>query len=404
MDKKRKKSLIIVAYASTGSGHQMAAQAIFEQLSTRKSTVEVKLVDILDYYSGNLDGNDFVSATSGFLAPLFDIAWRKNFTGKILWSGGKFWPSLLYWKFENLIAELKPDSVICTHFVCANSAVKARLSMSKYFPIVCVPTDYETEGLWPHKHADLFCVANNQMRLTLLARNVDDNNIVVSGIPLCKCFKKSYDKRTALKKFNLPIDKKIAVIVAGANLAGPYKNIRKIINGCLKYFAKMSWMHFVICAGKDNEYAKKIKDLIDTYNAKNIEVINYSENMTQLLSAADVALVKPGGLITTECACIGLPIILLGKSYAQENVNRRYLTIVRAAEHAITYKGVVNLLCDIFTDQNRYNNLKANCKEICNDKAAQIIVSNTIQIKNLKKKPYNKWFPLYFGQDPVHTR
>ena len=61
--------------------------------------------------------------------------------------------------FQELIKSMKPDCVICTHFVCANSAAKARMNMDKKFAIISVPTDYETEGLWPHKETDLFCVA-----------------------------------------------------------------------------------------------------------------------------------------------------------------------------------------------------------------------------------------------------
>lgn len=258
--------------------------------------------------------------------------------------------------------------------------------MEKYFPIICVPTDYETEGMWPHKETDLFCVANKEMLSTLLARNIEQDKIVVSGIPLCKSYKKKYSKKYALEKFRLPKDKKIAVVVAGANLPGPYKNIRKVINGCFDFFAKMTWMHFVICVGKDKKYAKKVKELAEIAGAKNVSVFNYSQNMTQLLSAADIALIKPGGLATTECACMEIPMILVGKTYAQEDVNRRYLTLVRAAEHATTYKGVVNLLCDIFTNEDRYNELKNNTKKICDNSAAEIIVSNTMKIKNKAKR------------------
>lgn len=85
MDKvNSKKPLILVAYLSTGSGHQCAAEAVVSAIKQKNQDVEVKLVDALDYFAGNITGNTFVSATSGFLAPAFDVAWRKNFTGRIL--------------------------------------------------------------------------------------------------------------------------------------------------------------------------------------------------------------------------------------------------------------------------------------------------------------------------------
>ena len=47
------------------------------------------------------------------------------------------------------------------------------------FPIVCVPTDYETEGLWPHLHSDLFCVASESMAETLRPRKVPEERILM---------------------------------------------------------------------------------------------------------------------------------------------------------------------------------------------------------------------------------
>lgn len=69
-----KKPLILVAYLSTGSGHQCAAQAVVSSLKQQNPHAVIRLVDALDYFSGSITGNSFVSATSGFLAPAFDIA------------------------------------------------------------------------------------------------------------------------------------------------------------------------------------------------------------------------------------------------------------------------------------------------------------------------------------------
>ena len=81
---KNSKKLIIVAHASTGSGHTVAAQAIAESLKNSSENAEIILVDILDYAHTNSSGEKFVSATSGVLAPIYDFTWRKNFTGRIL--------------------------------------------------------------------------------------------------------------------------------------------------------------------------------------------------------------------------------------------------------------------------------------------------------------------------------
>lgn len=243
------------------------------------------------------------------------------------------------------------------------------------------------------------------MKSTLLARKVPAKKIFVSGIPIDPAFSIPTNKVAARAKFGFPQDKKLAIVLAGANLPGPYKNIRRTLKGCFKFFARMTWMHFVICVGRDEEYKKKVQHKIEKYNAKNISIMTFNSNLSELLMSADIALIKPGGLATTECACVGLPMLLIGKTFAQEDINRRYLTAVRAAEHATTYPGVINLLCDIFTNEKFYNTLKTNASKICGSMASDQIARAVLTYldKEHTEPDYIKT-SIYIGEKPVHTR
>ena len=88
--KKSEKKQIFVAYASTGSGHTVAAKAIAEELRNSAPDCEICTIDILNFFKASHAGDKFVSATSGILGPVFDKTWRTNFTGRILWAGGSF--------------------------------------------------------------------------------------------------------------------------------------------------------------------------------------------------------------------------------------------------------------------------------------------------------------------------
>ena len=403
---KNDKKLIIVAHASTGSGHTIAAEAISAELEKVYPQAQVQTVDILDYFTKDSSGEKFVSAVSGALAPIYDHTWRNNFTGKILWGGGNLWPSFLYKEFEDYLIWQQPDVIICTHQVCANVAAKVRSKIDHPMAIVSVPTDYETEGLWPHKHTDLFCVANEEMALTLASRKISNHHILVTGLPVEETFGKRISKASARNKLGLPKDKKIALVIVGAKESGPYKNIRKTINDCIKLFSQMDWMHFIFCVGADGNYASKLIKKSNRFKAKNITVLTYTDNLPALMAASDIALIKPGGLIITECADARLPIILVGKTYAQENINRRYLVSMDAAEHALTYKGVVNLLSDIFTDEDRYKMLKKNLKNISKNNAAENIanaVKDILENGSFIGEKHSK-LSLYFGENPAHTR
>ena len=165
--------LVIVMHASVGSGHRSAANAVaqaFEYMKAEQAEgreqpteafpvvpklpdgLEVEVLDVLDYGRVVFDGDKTASMFTGPTRPIYDLTWRFTLTGRLLWGGGSIWSHLMYGKFTELVRKRRPLAIICTHITAANVAVAARMLTGQRFPIVCVPTDYETEGLWPHLH------------------------------------------------------------------------------------------------------------------------------------------------------------------------------------------------------------------------------------------------------------
>lgn len=242
------------------------------------------------------------------------------------------------------------------------------------------------------------------MAITLRSRKVPKENIKVTGLPVFGEFAKSNSKALAKKNAGLPQDKKVALVIAGAKEPGPYKNIRKTLNESFKYLASMDWIHFVICVGDDPTYATKLMKKAQKYKANNITIFTYTNKLHKLMEASDIAIIKPGGLATTECLCAKLPMLLLGKTYAQENINRRYLLACGVAEHVTTYKGLVNVLCDIFTDEGRYKNMVNNISKVRKPNAAKNIVKFSTELLNSEIDKSKRKTSLYIGKSPVHTR
>lgn len=107
--------------------------------------------------------------------------------------------------FNEYIRSRRPIAVVATHITAANVAVGARVITGINYPVICVPTDYEVEGWWPHKDTDLFCVANEFMAETLRPRKVLETKIHITGIPIRAGFDTDIDREEELAKFNLPI-------------------------------------------------------------------------------------------------------------------------------------------------------------------------------------------------------
>ena len=128
--------------------------------------LNVEVLDVLDFGRMRMNGDKMASMFTGPTRPIYDLTWRYTLTGRLLWAGGTAWSRIMFPRFTEHVRKAKPLAIVCTHITAANVAVGARMITGQSFPIVCVPTDYETEGLWPHLHSDLFCVANESMAET----------------------------------------------------------------------------------------------------------------------------------------------------------------------------------------------------------------------------------------------
>ena len=317
----------------------------------------------------------------------------------------------MYGKFTELVRKRRPLAIICTHITAANVAVAARMLTGQRFPIVCVPTDYETEGLWPHLSTDLFCVATESMAETLRPRLVPEQRIRITGIPTREDFRASYDRVQTRQRLDLPQDKRIVLALAGAYLPRPYVHFRTALDNLLPYLHTFSdTLHFVFVAGNDAEYAGHLRRACSDLGISDcVTVLEYVEGMAGLMAASDLVICKSGGLTVTECLCAQVPMILLGRAYGQENANVRLLTAHGAAMHVTTWRELLEALRHVSRSPESARSMLVNGSFLRHPDAARDIACAAIELANAEKDPanplYKKHFlQFYWGHKPAHVR
>ena len=405
-----KPPVITIVHASVGSGHKAAANAVAQSLETMREqgdipeNTRVDVLDILDFGRIKFDGNKTAASFTGATRPIYDIAWRYTLTGRLLWGGGSAWSRIMFPSFNSYIRENQPLAVIATHITGANVAVGARMITGYDFPLICVPTDYEVEGWWPHKETDLFCVANEFMAETLRPRKVPESHIEITGIPVRAGFDDEFNREEALRAFELPIDKKIVLVMAGASLPQPYVRFRAAMDQTLPFLRGFEGMHFVFLPGKDTEYSERLKRVFKAMKLENVSVMDYVDDMPTLMHASDLAILKSGGLTVTECLCARLPMILLGKSYGQEKANTTMLTGMGASMHATTARELIFTLRHLHDHPESLKALLINGEALRRPDAAKSIASNAMRLSTRKIKRRRYFANLYIGGKPAHIR
>ena len=409
-DTESTRPLVIIAHASVGSGHRSAAQAVSQAMQdlcgnhpNLPADAEIAVLDILDWGYVRFDGDKTANVTVAFNS-IYDFTWHYFLTGRLLWGGGWGWSPCMFKPFSRLVEKRKPIAIVATHIVAANAAVAARMVTRQKFPVVCVPTDYGAEGLWPHLDCDLFCAADDEMVKELLPRKVPADHIKVTGIPVRKGFAEPYDRAETLKGFGLPEDKINAIVMAGARLAQPYMPFREIVNKILPKLSEFPNMHFSFLAGADAEYAQKLKDYFEETNTTNVTVFNYIENIPGLMEASDMIIAKSGGLATTECLCAKLPLILVGKSYGQERANTLTVTAAGAAVKAETPEELLAELAYIHANPDRLDTMLSGGETLRRPYAARDVATATLDLVDTITPPKRHFAKVYWGGKPYRVR
>ncbi len=419
---------ILILHASVGSGHRSAAIAIAQDLcdlrdrqlpafpdgSPLDPATRVVVADILAWGDHVFDGNKTATSFTGSTRPLYDLTWRYTFTGRALWGQGTFLNYVMWRKFTRYIGHIKPLAVIATHIMGANMAAGARTICKQHYPLVCVPTDYETEGLWPHKAADVFCLGNESMAETLRARHIAENRIAITGIPTRIDFRRSYDTAQVRERFGLPADKKIVLALAGATLPQPYVIFRQTLESVIPAFAGHPDLHLVMVCGKDADYAAHVRQTCAEHGLDNVTVLDYVNGMAALMAASDVIVTKSGGLTVTECLVSRTPMILVGRAYGQEKVNVNMLTNAGAAIHVTTARELVSQIDLIDQHPERLSSMVVNANLLRRPNAAHDIARCTLALTKLPaddvrhtvvtKKLAWTLFNFYWGDKPAHIR
>ncbi len=326
---------IVLAYASVGSGHRIAAEALAAALEDREGEdVHVEIMDVLAYTKLRITGDRLADTFTGPTAGIYDWAWGNAGIGRMGRALGGGFLSWNYRAFERRVAELDPDAVICTHALPA--ALTARLVRKGHatYRVVSVATDFGVHGFWPRRGVALYCCADDASRDELISRGTQSETIAVTGIPVRPQFTLEYDLDAARRHFGLPSDKRVILALAGSTMPGPYEHLKNALAVSLPALASLPNTSVAIVTGQDDRYAEELRTRAAGFGTTNVLVLGYVERMAPLMATADLVLAKPGGMVCAECVAAGLPLVLVGPAIGQERANAEALTKAGAALYA----------------------------------------------------------------------
>ena len=240
---------------------------------------------------------------------------RQHWMKYVYWFVNRFRPesrgplyrrSLKY--IHGLFEHWCPHVVVSVHPLTqhAFARVLKELGLAGKIPLVTVVTD-PCYGFWKGWACDdvtLYLVASEDARRQLIDYGVQPERIKVSGMPVHPKFELPDERAAQAARRELGLDpQKFTVFVnAGWVGGGNIPQIfRELVRGELDVQA-------IFLAGRNEELRSEAESIAASAKFP-VKVIGYSEQVEQLMQAANVMVSKLGGLTTFEALACRVPII-----------------------------------------------------------------------------------------------
>lgn len=350
---------VIIFYASYGGGHLSAARSIKENMETNYEDIDVKLIDCMEYVNKTV--NKITTKAYSEMAKKAPKTW-----GRVYWKSQKgplaqistTSNKILSIKLYKLLKDFEPNLIVSTHpfgsQMCAYLKKHGKLNAK----IATVMTDYAPHDQWLvfNKYVDYYFVSHDGMKKELHEKGIPNEKIFATGIPLSNKFLLKYDKPTILKSFGLSPDKKTVLFFGGGEFGLGKTQTFKIFKSFVECPENIQ---IVAISGKNQKMKEAFENLVESLNKKDsVKILEYTNQVPELMSISDLVVTKPGGLTTTESLASGLPIVVINPIPGQEEENASYLEKNKVAIWLKKDDNVEAILKDLFSNPEKMQEMK----------------------------------------------
>ncbi|MEO6324220.1 MAG: glycosyltransferase [Thermoanaerobaculia bacterium] len=366
---------ILIVSASAGAGHTRAGQALEEAARIRCPEAEVRHVDVLDFtgksYKRAYVGSfiEMVNRAPALWGYLYSTSDRVKETGtrrKLV----QFFDRLEFLTFRKFLNETAPDVLLCTHFLPAQVVVRARQHGKLTTPLGLVVTDFDVHAFWVQPTADRFFVASEELKAILASRGIDEERISVTGIPISPVFGEPHDVPRIRAELGLDPAIQTVLVMSGGQGVGTMKEAVAAVLECAP-------VQVIAVAGKNAVLEAELKELPVPAGCRLI-VCGFVTNIQELMSVSNLAVTKSGGLTTSECLAMGLPMLVREPIPGQEERNCDFLLEAGAGLKA---QGLASLrwkLRDLLSRPERLLVMSAAARSVGRPDAAIAIVDQMV--------------------------
>ena len=372
----------LILTCNTGEGHNSTAAAIEDVLAAHGEVCEVE--DALSFLS--LGMSRAICHTHCHLyvcAPkLFTLAYRTTERYRGVFAPGTPLYRLLTHGSERLYRYLVDggyDTVVCTHVFGALLVTDLREKHPDFeLRSAFVATDYTCTPSVEQCNVDTFFIPDDTLTDEFTSNGIPAERLLAVGLPLRPPFLTRRSREDACRACGLDADKRHVLMMCGSMGCGPMKKLTRLLSEQLPRDTVLT----VICGTNQKLERKLTRRFADR---KNVRVLGYVSNVSELMDCADLYLTKPGGISVSEATAKGLPMVLINAVAGCEQYNLKYCLERGMAKTADTPEQLSALCAELLSDTEALAGMRQQIERYAHNDAAKSIFEQLTRAKRQER-------------------
>ncbi len=326
----RPKRLLLLS-VSAGAGHVRAAEAL--RVAAEDAGHVAQHLDVMDFVSSAFRAlyTDFYLKLVEHSPTAWSMLYRimdKTPPSAPLARVRRAIERLNTLKLRKAIAAFKPDAVVCTHFLPAELLMRERARGRVTSPVYVQITDFDLHGMWIVPDMAGYFAASDEVAFRAHARGIARAKTHVTGIPIMPAFASAPSRSECAAELGIDAKRTTILLMGGGAGLGGLDDVAGRLVALDRDF------QLIALAGRNEAMLQRL-EAIAKRHPRRLVAQGFTNRVERLMAVSDLVITKPGGLTTSECLAMGLPMIVHAPIPGQEERNCDYLLEQGAALKAI---------------------------------------------------------------------
>jgi processive 1,2-diacylglycerol beta-glucosyltransferase len=328
----RTRKRILVLSVPAGAGHTRVAEAIRAGAEAQPGGAEVIHLDATAYATPRLRkvyADLYIMLVRH--APIV-WSWIYQYTNGAAPDG---WAHRLRRRIERRdsapllgkIAALRPDAIVCTHFLPAEILSREAADGTLPCPVWVQVTDFDLHRMWVHRHVAGYFAGKDEVAFLMCKQGIPGDTIHVTGIPVMPAFTRQLARAECARALGIDPGRMTFLLMGGGAGLGGLSTLAQ------RLLAIPGNFQLIVLAGRNVDELAVLERLAASHPGRLVPQ-GFTDRVERLMACADVAITKPGGATTAECLAMGLPMIVNASIPGQEERNANFLLEYGAAMKA----------------------------------------------------------------------